>query len=179
MDRNRAPLYLSSHAAMACNIASFLSLHSQVPFLCSARAHVLSQFAAAGVDTSRVDLLALAAANSDHLGTYSQMDISLDPFPYAGTTTTCESLYMGVPVVTLQGIFETFHLAQDQHESVMGLLNARGLCCSCCGVKAVPLHTKRMRLGEGSEPVSSSLYLLECIVRVAVTWPEMAVAVIQ
>ena len=70
---------------------------------CSARAHVLSQFAAAGVDTSRVDLLALAAANSDHLGTYSQMDISLDPFPYAGTTTTCESLYMGVPVVTLQG----------------------------------------------------------------------------
>ena len=71
--------------------------------LCSARAHVLSQFAAAGVDTSRVDLLALAAANSDHLGTYSQMDISLDPFPYAGTTTTCESLYMGVPVVTLQG----------------------------------------------------------------------------
>ena len=88
--------------------------HLQISvLLCSARAHVLSQFAAAGVDTSRVDLLALAAANSDHLGTYSQMDISLDPFPYAGTTTTCESLYMGVPVVTLQGALRSCRVTQD------------------------------------------------------------------
>lgn len=76
---------------------------------CSAKAHVLSQFAAAGLDTSRIDLLPLAAANSDHLGTYAHMDISLDPFPYAGTTTTCESLYMGVPVVTLQGTLKQLH----------------------------------------------------------------------
>lgn len=37
-----------------------------------------------GVESSRVDLLPLAAANSDHLATYSIMDISLDPYPYAG-----------------------------------------------------------------------------------------------
>ncbi len=55
------------------------------------------------MDGSRVDLLPLAAANADHLATYALMDISLDPFPYAGTTTTCESLYMGVPVITLAG----------------------------------------------------------------------------
>jgi protein O-GlcNAc transferase len=70
---------------------------------CSARAHVLGQLQASGVDASRVDLLPLAAANSDHLATYALMDISLDPFPYAGTTTTCESLYMGVPVISLAG----------------------------------------------------------------------------
>ncbi|BDA40757.1 probable UDP-N-acetylglucosamine-peptide N-acetylglucosam [Coccomyxa sp. Obi] len=74
------------------------------PFACtSARSHVLGQLQAAGVDGSRVDLLPLAAANADHLATYALMDISLDPFPYAGTTTTCESLYMGVPVITLAG----------------------------------------------------------------------------
>ena len=45
-----------------------------------------------------MDLLPLAPATPEHLATYAAMDISLDPFPYAGTTTTCESLYMGEPL---------------------------------------------------------------------------------
>ena len=43
----------------------------------------------------QVDLLPLTAANRDHLAQYAMMDVSLDPWPYAGTTTTTESLYMG------------------------------------------------------------------------------------
>jgi predicted O-linked N-acetylglucosamine transferase (SPINDLY family) len=63
----------------------------------------LAGLATAGVGSERVQILQPAATVAGHLAQYSQIDIGLDPTPYNGTTTTCEALWMGVPVVTLAG----------------------------------------------------------------------------
>lgn len=58
---------------------------------------------AAGIDPGRVTLLPFAASRAAHLAAYAGMDVALDPLPYHGTTTTCEALWMGRPVITLAG----------------------------------------------------------------------------
>jgi predicted O-linked N-acetylglucosamine transferase (SPINDLY family) len=68
-----------------------------------ARKRTAARFAARGIDPSRLDLLAKAPTRAEHLRLYERVDVALDPFPYNGTTTTCEALAMGVPVVTLAG----------------------------------------------------------------------------
>ncbi len=67
------------------------------------RQRIASLFESAGVDASRVQLLPRTDSTIEHLGQYNQIDIALDTFPYNGTTTTCEALWMGVPVLTLAG----------------------------------------------------------------------------
>jgi len=79
-----------------------------------------THFAARGVAPERIDLVARIPDNASHMAVYGQVDIALDPFPYNGATTTCEALWMGVPVVTLRG---------DRHAGRVGasLLGQLGL----------------------------------------------------
>lgn len=86
--------------------------------------HLRSRAAAAGLDPSRLDLLPKTATFVDHLRCYHQVDIALDTFPYNGTTTVCESLLMGVPMIALRP--ESRH---DRHSArvALSLLTASGL----------------------------------------------------
>lgn len=73
-----------------------------------------------GFDLSRVLLQGHIAELHGHLAAYAQVDVALDSFPYHGTTTTCDALWMGVPVISLAG---------DSHVSRVGvsLLSRVGL----------------------------------------------------
>lgn len=65
--------------------------------------HFLHMFSEHEVTPERLDLMPPLPSTEGHLGLYGQVDIALDTFPYNGTTTTCEALWMGIPVVTLAG----------------------------------------------------------------------------
>jgi len=67
------------------------------------RQDYLSRIAAHGIDTARITLKGLSSDTKSHLDEYGNIDIGLDTFPYNGTTTTCEAMWMGVPVLTLAG----------------------------------------------------------------------------
>ena len=67
------------------------------------RRQMLARFAAHGIGPDRLILHGKIPSLSDHLRLYDQVDIALDPFPYNGTTTTCEALWMSVPVIVLAG----------------------------------------------------------------------------
>ncbi|MBF0323864.1 MAG: tetratricopeptide repeat protein [Alphaproteobacteria bacterium] len=63
----------------------------------------VERFGALGIGPERLLFRGDTQSEADHLAAYAHVDIGLDPFPFNGSTTTWQALYMGVPVVTLAG----------------------------------------------------------------------------
>jgi predicted O-linked N-acetylglucosamine transferase (SPINDLY family) len=76
------------------------------------------EFARRGIAPERIEMLGSVNSTLDHLALYGRVDIALDTFPYNGTTTTCEALWMGVPVVVLAG---------DRHAGRVGVSLLHGI----------------------------------------------------
>jgi len=70
----------------------------------SIRHNFQSLFEECGISPERIEFINWTTSVSDHMDLYNKIDIALDTFPYNGTTTTCEALWMGVPVITLSGV---------------------------------------------------------------------------
>jgi predicted O-linked N-acetylglucosamine transferase (SPINDLY family) len=88
----------------------------------SLRSDLLARLASLSIAPERVELAPATATPAEHLALYARVHVALDTFPYNGTTTTCDTLHMGVPVVTLAS-------PEPRHAARVGLslLSAAGL----------------------------------------------------
>ncbi|TCK19385.1 putative O-linked N-acetylglucosamine transferase (SPINDLY family) [Thiogranum longum] len=67
------------------------------------REYFYSLFEGHGIGRERLELIGWIPNMGQHMSTYNKVDIALDTFLYNGTTTTCQAIWMGVPVITLAG----------------------------------------------------------------------------
>jgi len=78
-----------------------------------ARRNVLEFLHSAGIAADRIELRSRMDGKADHLSLYNEIDVALDCYPYNGATTTCEALWMGVPVVSLRGRTHTSRMGHS------------------------------------------------------------------
>ncbi len=69
----------------------------------STASQLREKFANCGVNPERISIQGKNFTTAGHFAAYNQVDIALDPFPYNGTTTTCDALWMGTPVIAMRG----------------------------------------------------------------------------
>ena len=65
------------------------------------RREIFHHIADQGIAPHRFDLFHTLHCGGGYMSLYHHIDISLDTFPWSGHTTACQSLWMGVPVITL------------------------------------------------------------------------------
>ena len=119
-----------------------------------------------GLDPAKVMWLPSPPNPEDHLRQYSLIDIALDPFPNGGCTTTCEALWMGVPVITLCGSHYVSRMAtavlrganlpewvasNEQEYLQLGLKAARQLRAIRAGRKQLRAHLRASPLGDSAD----------------------------
>jgi predicted O-linked N-acetylglucosamine transferase (SPINDLY family) len=86
--------------------------------------HLRNRLETAGIPRNKLTLLPRTARYQDHLSAYAGVDVALDTWPYNGTTTVCESLVMGVPIIGMRPA-----PAHDRHAArvTLSILNAAGM----------------------------------------------------
>lgn len=67
------------------------------------KSNVIAEFARRGVDSDRISMVNNRAHQRYYLDCYNDIDLSMDTYPVVGGTTTCDALWMGVPVIGLEG----------------------------------------------------------------------------
>ncbi|MBT7851740.1 MAG: hypothetical protein HN675_00335 [Opitutae bacterium] len=82
------------------------------------RSYIFDKYKSLGVDPSRIVLSNTTKSYLRHMDSFNDMDIALDPFPYNGTTSTCEALFMGIPVVALEGDRHVSRVSQSLLECI-------------------------------------------------------------
>jgi predicted O-linked N-acetylglucosamine transferase (SPINDLY family) len=119
------------------------------------------RFAAHGIGHERLDLLDWEPGVEGHLGSYSRIDIGLDTGPFNGVTTTCEALWMGVPVVSRVGATQIARQGLSLLGSVgLGHLaqpDEAGFVQACVSLAADRASLARLRAGMRERLRASSL----------------------
>lgn len=99
-----SPACVDTWAEILRQVPDSILVSRAKPFaLAAERERYAQHFAQRGIDPRRIKPLPYLPDPARHLEIYHDVDIHLDTHPYAGGTTTCDALWMGVPVVTLSG----------------------------------------------------------------------------
>ena len=121
------------------------------------REHMRQQFRDHGIDAERIELVGWTSDRIDHMNLYRKVDIALDTFPYNGTTTTCEALWMGVPVMTLAGLVHVSRVGAS-------LLHAVGLAEMAIQGVILGLLMAWYRFAPGWQIALVPVWVLMCVV---------------